>query len=84
MRLFSWGIGKAYHYWLYERIRCCKDELSLLLGQQTTDIASAFKKKMEDQFVTINTQTEIITLQKAEIRSLEARLEEPLTGASQI
>jgi Cytidine and deoxycytidylate deaminase zinc-binding region len=77
VRLFNGAIGKAYH-WLYEPIMSYKDELSLLLGQQTTDITSAFKKQMEGQVVTINTQTEIITRHEAKIKSLEAKLEKAL------
>lgn len=70
VRLFNGAIGKAYH-WLYEPIMSYKDEISLLLGQETKDITVQYKKKMEDQIATINLQTEIIRKLETRIHYLE-------------
>ncbi|RBQ11542.1 hypothetical protein [Pedobacter miscanthi] len=74
VRLFNGAIGKAYH-WLYEPIMSYKDELALLFGQETTDIASTYKREMESQIATINVQTEIINQLQTKIISLEGKLE---------
>jgi dCMP deaminase len=78
VRLFNGAIGKAYN-WLYEPIMSYKDELSLLLGQETTDITSTYKKEMESQITALNLQTEIINQLEIKVKALERKLEKANT-----
>ena len=71
VRLFNGAIGKAYH-WLYEPIMSYKDELSLLIGQQTTDLTSVYKSQIERQSNIIDTQAEVIEQLQARLLGFEA------------
>ena len=60
IRLFDGAIGSAYH-WLYEPLMPYKDELSMLLGLEITDLVSKHKSTIEAQEI--------------KIRELEAKLQ---------
>lgn len=65
VRLFNGAIGAAYH-WLYEPLMAYKDELSLLLGQNITDLAAEQQNRIREQ-------NEKIELLKREIEELRAK-----------